>query len=152
MKLKKKAQTPDENYEDWVNTKICNDMFIQTFSEDILNKPKFVISPTDSELDKQKLYTTEQMLEMFRAGFLAITRTDFGKEALKKVRHGKVPDNPYRILRNLNVNDSVTFPYITWSAVRTAASKLKSEFGVIYRVNKIARAGQVGDIEVTRLS
>lgn len=152
MKLKNKQQTPTENYEEWVNKKICNDMFIQTFSEDILNKPKFIISPTDSDLDKMELYTTEQMLEMFRAGFLAVTRTDFGREALRKARYGRVPDNPYRILRKLNVNDTTTFPYNSWGAVRTAASKLKSEFGATYRVNKLARVGQVGDIEVTRLA
>ena len=152
MKLKKKPQTASENYEEWVSTKICDDDFIQTFSEDILNSPKFVFSPTDSEFDKQQLYTTSQMLEMFRAGFLAVTRTDFGLEALRKARHGRVPDNPYRILRNMDVNDRTTFPFYSWRSVRTAASRLKAEFGVIYRVNKLARVGQVGDIEVTRLS
>lgn len=144
-------QTPEENYSDWVNSKIVDDEFVQTYSEDILSKPKFVLSTTASEFDKEPLYSAQQMIEMFRLGFLSVCKTDFGKKALTKKRQ-RVAVNPYSVIRQMSVGDKTTFPYTVWNSVRVAASKIHSQFGATFRVNKLAPNCQVGDIEVTRLS
>lgn len=44
---------------------------------------------------------------------------------------------PYRILKNLDIGKSVTFPQYCYSAARTAASKLKKDFDAVYTVKKI---------------
>lgn len=44
---------------------------------------------------------------------------------------------PYRVLKDLDVGKSVTFPQYCWAAARTAASKLKADFGAVYTVKKI---------------
>ena len=47
--------TPEENYDDWVNTKLCDDKYVSSYSDDILSKPRFFLSSTTSEFDKQPL-------------------------------------------------------------------------------------------------
>ena len=151
-KMSKSKQTVEENYDDWINLRLCDNEFVQTYSEDILSKPKFVLSSTASEFDKERLYSLNQMLEMFRLGFLSMSKTEFGQQAINKARRPRLVPSPYPVLRQLSIGQKTTFPYNVWRAVRTAASKLHAEFGTTFRVTKLAPNGQVGDIEVTRLS
>ena len=144
--------TPEENYDDWVNIKLCDDKYVSSYSDDILSKPRFFLSSTTSEFDKQPLYSEQQMLEMFRLGFMSMSKTGFGRKALANANRKRSVPGPYPTLRQLHIGGKALFPYSSWATVRVAAAKLKAEFGSQFRVCKLAPPGRIGDIEVLRVS
>ena len=111
--------------------------------EQILERTNDVLASGDGT------YSSQQMIEMFRRGMSIITDTEVFK---KFVSVNKYRDkNTYRVMRRMNVGDVCTFEYERWDAARVAASKLKADFGCVFRVNKRGYTGQKGDIQVERL-
>ena len=126
------------------STGFPDDEFIQTVSETILSEPRFVLSSTDTEY----LYSKNQMVSMFKLGYDACQKKSYLKR--KSTKKSVLP--PYNQLRNMEVGEKLQFPYDVWGAVRTAACKIKQEFGSTFRTRKITHVGEKGPIEVLRLS
>lgn len=56
----------------------------------------------------------------------------------ESLRKRDVKIHPYPVLRNLDIGESVVFPKYAYQAARTAASKLKKDFGVVFTVKTLA--------------
>ena len=134
-----------KNFSDWVASTIMSDQFVSSFSNDILEKPKYTITEGDNVTN---YYSREQMIDMFRAGFLSMTRDSFEKEVFKNNQHASI--SMAKAMKMMNIGDKITFPYRKWNAVRSTASELKKQFGVRYLVRKVSSFKTIGDIEVTR--
>lgn len=126
-------------------TEFPDNEYICTVSECLLSEPCFILSSTD----KKYLYSTEQMIAMFKIGYDSHRRESHMRAPRKRRR---TPMAPYRLLRSMSLGDNLLFPYEMWGAVRTAASRLHTDFGCVFRVTKTAPTGEKGDIEVTRIS
>lgn len=123
--------------------------YIQTVSDCILSEPKFVLNSTNPEF----LYSTSQMKSMFMLGYYTRKKEAYIKRELaKKQKQSKMLRPSYSMLRGMEIGDRLQFPYEDWKAIRTTASKLKKDFGATYHVKKLAPNGEVGKIEVIRLS
>ena len=57
----------------------------------------------------------------------------------------------YRIIRQMDIGDELTFPYAKWASVRSIASNLKKVYGAEYSVRKPGPIKSKKDIIVTRL-
>ena len=138
----------EETKDNWVVTCTFSDEEIKEFGQVLLESPAMTVN-LFSEEKGQNLYSEEQMLEMFREGCLAVLRQRYKSKTNK--RNSK-PPRPFPILRDMKVGESVTVPFEKWQAARTAASKLKRDFGCVFIVRKIARNKEVGEIEILRKS
>lgn len=127
-------------------TEFPDNEYIQTVSECLLSEPRFILSSTD----KEYLYSMEQMIAMFRIGYEAHRKEKSLQRALKTKEKATI--SPYRLLRNMSPGDKLLFSYDVWGPVRTAATKLHTDFGSKFKVKKTAPIGEKGDIEVTRIS
>ena len=105
-----------------------DDTYVRSFSQDIMKLPEYVSSST-------KFYSEKQMLDMFRAGCMSISNTDF------RLRVSKIT-----VLRNMNIGDTISFPLNQWDYLRSTAYRLKKTFGSVYQIN---RKGQ--DVYVKRV-
>ena len=135
---------------DWIISCSLSDEMIKEYGSSILNKPFFWMNPQDATKQDIPIYSQEQMIEMFRQGFMTMSRTDIGQKILKLKKQKWL--RPYTLLRKMDVGRTITFPYDKWSSVRTAASRIKKQFGSVYQTRKISPMREQGDIEVTRIS
>lgn len=148
MEVSDKEKEILQNLEDHVAGQLLDNQFIQTFSSPILSHPQYVI--TDSESNKEiKYYSAEQMVEMFRAGFLSMSRDDFNAKVFE--HNTSKTQSPYHILKQMKVGSTHVFPYTKWRAIRVAASTFKKRFGCQFSVYKISPHNQIGDIKVKRV-
>ena len=132
--------------ENWVVTCTYSDEEIKEYGEEILASPAMTISVPSSEVKLQALYDEDQMLRMFREGCLTILREKYKKKSKKNSK----PPRPFPILRDMAVGESVNVPFEKWQAARSAASKLKRDFGCVFVVRKVAKTGEIGEIEIYR--
>lgn len=100
---------------DWVETKTLNSECGE-IGKELLDSPVFYTNNTHGAA--VRLYTEDQMLEMFRYGYSLF-------------------QTPYMFMHKMGVNDTVVFPIESWPSARSAASILKRQFGAVYRVEKI---------------
>ena len=114
----------------WVTSKSVDDSHIESYCKEMISNATII--------DGVPMYTKEQMLNMFRTGY---------EEGISKRFV-----SPYTALRQMDVNDRILFPYEKWSTVRTSASKLKRQFGCLFRVRKTGEFNEHGKIEVVRIS
>lgn len=133
---------------DKTNVTVESDEFdwksISTFTDDeILQKIEEATKCSMSTL------TQEHIIQAFRLGVSAITNSDIWKKfvAVEKFRD----KNIYRVMRKMNVGEVRTFEFERWAAARVAASKLKADFGCVFKVNKRGYTGEKGDIQVERV-
>lgn len=94
------------------------------------------------------LYTQRQMVEMFREGYAMFLDTPLGQKILKAIRKTHAP---YAKIRDMEVGELLLFPYVKWKTVRTAASRLKIQYGAEFTVRKLGEKGEINDILVTRI-
>lgn len=57
----------------------------------------------------------------------------------------------YATLKNMSVGDICIFNYSSWGNVRTIASQMKTTFGCKFRVRKLGKRKQQGQIKVIRI-
>ena len=143
----------NKDFNEWISTRLTDDNFVINYSVDILSNPRFIVSPTEQGMAIENLYTTQQMCDMFRLGFYAMSNTYAGKQMLKTQaeKTKKVENAPYKLIRNLSVGEHILFPYNKWSAARSAASRLHSQYGSVFKVTKLAHCKMPGQIEVIRI-
>ena len=137
------STTVTDSTSDWFTTTSLNEENIRQQTKGLLNRPTLVDNTTD-----ERLYSESQMIEMFRFGFETISETEIGKKIIAQIKR-KI-STPYKIIRDMSVGEKKLFPYEAWNAVRSAAGVLKKVYGSTFRVSKLARAGEIGDIEVIR--
>ena len=140
----------EKSVQEWITSNTISDEFITEQSSNILTNPTYVIRQVGKKKPVEPLYSKKQMMEMFRAGFVSMAKTKEGKKVLKK-RNVSIP-SPETMLRNMDKDTSITVPFVYWDQVRTAASKLKKDFGCVYKTRKQGEPGEVGVIVVTRIS
>lgn len=85
----------------------------------------------------QYYYSATQIQEAYNIG-----------ASLSKRKRTK--DAVYTVIRNMNVGDCLYFPFEKYGAVRTTASKLKSEFSVQY-ITKVVHQHEKKEVRITRL-
>lgn len=138
---------PDQSNE-WVTTKSLDDKSILEYGKELLQSPTFTLHHPEWTT-AQPLYSKKQMLDMFRLG-IKISKTLSRKEmqALRKKKNYPVP---YMSMRAMNKGEEDTYPYELWSSCRTAASKLKKDYGCRFVVKKLGPKGTIGDIRVVRI-
>lgn len=61
----------------------------------------------------------------------------WGCEDRPKGNRNRYPDPVYPAMREMPVGSWKFYPLERWSRCRTAASKLKEQFGVVYEVNRV---------------
>lgn len=137
------STTVTDSMEDWFTTTSLNKEHIREQTKKLLNRPAMVDDSTD-----ERLYSEDQMLEMFRFGFETISETSVGKKIIAQLK--RIASTPYRIIRNMDVGEKRVFPYESWNAVRSAAGAIKRVYGTTFRVVKLAKSGEIGDIEIIR--
>ena len=113
--------------ENWVSSKSLSDAQIKEYCKEIISSPT-VVGGTP-------MYTKKQMISMFKRGF-----------------EKGIFVYPFSAMRQMDVYDRLVFPYEKWNSVRTAASKLKKQFGCTFRVRKDGPHNEKGDIVVVRIS
>ena len=141
-----KEKEIQQNLIDNVAGDIMDDAFIISFSNPILGKPKYVSTKPGEET---KLYSTEQMVDMFRAGFLSMSHQTFDKRVFEKTKSRS--QSPFHIMKQMQVGSVRIFPYAKWNATRCAASTLKRQFGSVFVVQKTSQYKEIGDIKVKRV-
>jgi len=144
----------NKDFNEWLSTRLTDNDFIINYCANILAVPRFIVNPSEQGMaSMEQLYTTQQMCDMFRLGFYAMSNTFVGKQMLKTraEKAKKVENAPYKLIRNLSVGDHILFPYDKWSAARSAASRLHSQYGSVFKVTKLAHCKMPGQIEVIRV-
>lgn len=141
-----KEEDIKKNLEENVIRDILTNDFVQSFSNEILSNPRYVI---DESGKKEKLYSLNQMTEMFRAGFTSMTKDAFDQKVFEK--NSSRSQCPFRIMKQMAVGSIKYFPYTKWTAARTAASALKRQFGCVFVVTKDADHNEIGEIKVKRI-
>ena len=126
---------------DWRSTSSVTDEQIEKYSRDILDSP--YVSQSDGEY-----YSKDQLLGMFRLGIATVTDMEMWKKFVDA--ENKKEHRAYHVLRKMQVGDTVTFPYSAWNAARSAASKLKKDFGCKFTVRKHGEYNGEGTIHVLR--
>ena len=133
-------------YSDFVTEQLANKEFVHSASNNILDNPVYII--TDGK-EKQGLYSKDQMIEMFKAGAMSITKNileeNLSEENVSRTLH------PFRVMKQMTVGSIKYFPYAKWTAARTAASSLKRQFGCVFVVTKDADHNEIGKIKVKRI-
>lgn len=124
--------------EAWLRENGLTDGDVCSLAQDIMTRP-VLWSAT------QKLYSEAQMCEMFRLGVLRMAEGGFRR--IKGGRRWK----PFAQMRLMEAGDALVFPYEAWMAARSAATKLKHDYGAIFTVTKLASYNKIGDIEVKRI-
>jgi len=142
MKRKIFSTTVTDAETDWFTTTSLDEDNIKKQAKNLLNRPVLVDDTTN-----ERLYSEEQMIEMFRAGFETVSETVVGKKIVTQLKR---KTTPYCIIKNMNVGERQVFSFEEWGAVRSAASAMKSLYGAIFKVSKLARSGDIGDIEIIR--
>ena len=135
---------------EWATSDSLTDDMVHQQLEKIFSEPIMTINHNDDPEfpEPTRLFSVEQLEESFRLGYMAMCKTDFGRNVINKKIKKYI--KPYNILRQMNVGEKKIFPNSVWPAARTAASKLKSEFGCCFKVTKLGKHGEDGDIEVLR--
>ena len=136
----------EENFSDWPADRIMDDQFVSSFSDSILKKPAYVLT---NDNEKTILYSKEQMLEMFRAGFLSMTKESFDKSVFEAKK--SKTQCPFRVLKQMKIGSTHIFPYSKWRATRSAASSLRRQFGCVFHVTKVSAYNEIGNIMVRRI-
>ena len=126
----------------WTATSSVSDEQISQYCANTLSTPTV-------NVDGQKLYSQQQMIDMFRRGLeVQPSLSRFSKyETSGKINRGI----PYHVLKNMDVGQFVLFPFEKWNAVRSCASMLKRVYGCRFRVTKEAPNNQIGRIKAIRL-
>ena len=135
-----------QNLTDNTAEDILDDQFISTFSSPILDHPRYTLT---KDQKVEKYYTADQMIEMFRAGFLSMSRNSFDQKIFEK--RASRTHSPYHIMKQMKVGSIHVFPYVKWNAVRCAASTFKRRFGCEFYVWKNSPHNIIGDIKVKRI-
>ena len=126
----------------WFSSSSATDDDVKQCCSTILGNP-------GAYYNEKKLYTEEQVIDAFRSGVATITDTEIWKRFVSVQKYwGKTV---YKEMRNMMVGEIKVFPYDKWSAARVAASKLKSDFECVFRVNKRQRQDKPDEILVERL-
>ena len=133
----------------WVVSASLTDEQIHETAKEILSSPSVILNYKAEPMEERPLYSLEQMLTMFRTGYLTLCKSAIGKRILSKYKHKDTI--PFRVMREMHTGDKVHFPYEKWGAARTAATKIKQDFGTIYLVKKLGPDKEKGIIEVTRI-
>lgn len=134
--------TNEPNEIRWYSSSSATDDEVKQCCSTILDNP-------DAYYNEKKFYTEEQVMDAFRQGVATITDTEIWKRFTSVQKYwGKTV---YNEMRHMNAGDIKAFPYDKWSAARVAASKLKADFGCVFRVNKRERQGKDDEILVERL-
>lgn len=141
--------TVTEESKDWVITQSMSDDSIRQYIKDLCNDPYMTIKNPDGN-SRKKLYSVEQLCDAFRLGIRAMSDTETGRRIMRERYKHSIKS--YSVLREMNVGDKHIFPYELWNTVRTAASTLKKQYGSVFKVIKLGRTNEIGDIEVKRLS
>lgn len=128
----------EKKLEDWVSTFSLSEQEIQEIAQDILANPMFV-SKTDTG-DGINFYSYSQMVQMFVFGF----------NTNKPVIERKQRDSAFSKMRTMQKGDTITLPYEKWNAARTSASKLKTDYGVRFKVN-VKTIDDIRQIQVIRV-
>lgn len=142
--MQENRQTSTEDSFDWTTTVSIPDSQISNYCSFTLSEPTKIV-------DGQKLYSQEQMIDMFRRGLEVrpqIDKITYVASIIGSVCRGV----PYHILKTMDVNQTVYFPYEKWNALRSAAATLKNNYGCKFKVVKETPSKQIGRIKVTRLS
>ena len=129
----------DKNIQDWITSLSLSEEEIVELTTNILSNPS-LISKT-SIGDDNHFYSYSQMIEMFVCGMSA--KPD---KKIKKMN----TSSAYGKMRTLDKGDTIVLPYDKWNSARTAASKLKKDYGVRYTVTLRARKKEK-EILVTRV-
>ncbi len=133
---------------EWISTYTYTDEEICSFADDELSYPFYEAGPNTPEAEIQELYTKRQMLEMFRIGSKITAERIYYRK--KPGKRNSVHPRPYPLMRFMKKGDSILLPFEKWQAARTAACKLRKQFGSVFAVRKMI-IGEPSDIEVTRL-
>lgn len=136
----------EKNFNEWAREAIMNDQFVSSFSHNILENPVYTISDRS---EQKKFYSAKQMLEMFRAGFLSMTKQEFDQKVFEKNKSRS--ESPFRVMKSMSVGSVRLFPYAKWNAARSAATVLKKQFGCVFFVTKNSDYKKIGDIKVVRI-
>lgn len=142
-----KTSEIDKNFSEWATEAIMNDQFVSSFSNGIMSNPVWTLTDKNEE---KKFYSANQMIEMFRAGFLSMTKQEFDKKIFEKASKPKLI-SPFKTMKQMKVGAVAYFPYSKWTITRQAASILKSRFGCVFHVSKVTDYGTVGNIKVIRV-
>ena len=118
---------------DWVVTKSLDEEHISEYAKDLISSGSFI--------NGERMYTKRQLIQMFRIGYQVRKNDDIRK----------IWASPGTSMRQMDVGDVLSFPYEKWNAARSSASKLKKQFGCVFRVRKMSPGNEIGDIEVVRL-
>ena len=133
----------------WVVSASLTDEQIQETAKDILSSPTVLLNYKTDPIEERPLYSLEQMLNMFRTGYLTLCNSALGKKILSKTKHSSII--PHKVMRRMHIGDKAHFPYEKWGAARTAATKIKQDFGSVFLVKKMGPDNGKGIIEVTRI-
>lgn len=150
MNTTDKTNFDKESKDDWIVTATLTSEQIESYTKHILGNPALWVQSRFTDGEDKPMYSQEQMIEMFNEGFRFVTtRSDLCR---KIVPAKKRSTKPYMLLRNMDIGMSIVFPYEKWASVRTAASKIKREFGSVFQTRKLSPAKKEGNIKVTRIS
>jgi len=129
----------DKNIQDWITDMSLTEEEIADIAKNILSNPSIISKSSIG--DDNHFYSYAQMLEMFACGLQAKP-----EKKIKKVNTASA----YGKMRVLNKGNTITFPYEKWNSARSAASKLKEAYGVIFTVT-LRNKGEEKEILVTRV-
>ena len=125
----------------WNTNQTLTDNDISRISSHIISTPA-VVQNQGSEI---KLFTTEQMYEMFRLGFYIRQKVGIAKRSVK-IHTTPRGQSTFARIRKLEVGQKLVLPISEYGAARSAASTFNKTYGTSFRVNKLSEE----DILVTR--
>lgn len=138
-------KTTTFNVEQWISSVSIENLSADDYCSSVLTAPYLTVQ---SKQEETELYSKEQMLEMFRLGAEAATKTILEERA--KFRLQNIGLKPYTQINRLRVGDSIYLSFNEWGAARSAASQLKKMYGKVFSIRKNAAYNEQGDIMVFR--
>lgn len=112
---------------------------ISTAISEILDNPVISVS---HDGDTEFYYSSSQLLYAYSVGQKEL------QGRIKKEKDAHV--TPYTEIRSMDVGDWLRFAYSKYNAVRSAAAKIKKQFGAEYKTKVVLDMG-VKWVQITRL-
>lgn len=113
--------------------------FYSTASKGTIQKYVTILLPEDTEFNP------------FEKISVSLSRT-LSDAAQDFIGHADSTLPCYQQMRDMDINQTLLFPFNRWKAVRASASSLKKGYGALFNVHKLGKIKEVGDISVTRLA